>query len=99
MSQIESSVPSDKPAEHIEPKKVRRRRSSRSGIKKWRRRLLRIFHPRYVLSFVIAVASVVTVGALVLTTDARNRVESSLTSLSRVVDTLSKQPGTELTST
>jgi hypothetical protein len=52
-----------------------------------------------VLVALVSATLTVVVGALVLTTDANNRVQSSLTSLNRVIEIVTGKPGTELTLT
>ncbi len=65
----------------------------------WQRMLhqLRKVRPSLILLIVAAVLAVAVVGVLVVATSARNRVEGSWGSLSRVIDTLTRKPGTELT--
>lgn len=81
------------------PKPLRRRRKSSSP--KWLRKLKRRFNLRLqflkVLIMIVVVLVVIAVGSLVLVTDATNRVESSLSSLNRVIASISNRPGTELT--
>jgi hypothetical protein len=81
------------------PRPERKRR--RSGGPRWLRRLRKRFNLRLRLLNLAIMAAVVLVvlgvGALVLSTDAVNRVQDSLNGLNRIVSTLTAREGTELT--
>ncbi|MFQ3646612.1 MAG: DUF4012 domain-containing protein [Anaerolineae bacterium] len=88
------------PVAQAVPTPSRRRRSSRGG-PRWLRRLtkkinLRGLFARALLLLIVG-AVVLGVVALVLVTDATNRVESSVASVTRVVNTVFNRPGTTIT--
>lgn len=73
------------------------RRRSRSRFKRFRKRIARLVNWRLVGIGVVTLLTVLVVGGLVLATDATNRMNSSITNLSRVIATVQSRPGTELT--
>ncbi|HEX2908001.1 MAG TPA: DUF4012 domain-containing protein [Phototrophicaceae bacterium] len=75
------------------------RRRSRSRWKRLRKRLKRLVNWRILLVTLVSILVVVVVGALVLTTDAANRVNTSVSNLNRVIEMVANRPGTELTLT
>jgi len=77
----------------------KRRRRSRSPIKKAWRQVNKVVSLRALLVGVLAVFIVLTVGTVGLVTDANNRVNASLDSLDRVTKQLRDEPGTNLTYT
>ncbi len=94
-----SESPSGFPAEtSIEAPSVHRERRRRKRTF-WQRLLRRVRHTSWGLVFLTAlvVLAVLAVGVLVVVTNARNKVEDSWQSLSRVIGTINQKPGTELT--
>jgi len=79
----------------------RRHRHHSSGPRWWRKlkRKLSVKRVRWrtMLLYLVAIVAVVVVGALALTADAANRVQSSVNGLERVLGSLQSRPGTELT--
>lgn len=93
----EISVP-----ETFQPVRERRKHRHHSSGPRWWRRLkrkigLNRIRWRTVLLYLVAIIAVVVVGATALAADAANRVQSSVTSLERVLGSLQSRPGTELT--
>ena len=97
MAQYETPHAPDLP----QPLKVRKRRRTGLGrfkiFRRIRKTLVQIFGRRFVFVGLFIIVSVFGVGGAILVTDAANRVESSLTSLNRVMDTVTNKPGTQLT--
>ncbi len=78
---------------------VRRRKRQRRQ-PRWRRTLRKLGNRvnwRILLIVIIAIVSVSVVAGVALLTDASSRVQGSLTSLNRVISTLSQKQGTEVT--
>ncbi len=92
-----SDLPDSDILSPLAPQKRRRRRHS-GPLGRIRRRLRRVHWP-LVFAVVIVVAALAVVGALVLATDARSRIESAASSVQRVLGTISATPGTRLTLT
>ncbi len=82
-----------------QPLERRRRRHRGPRILRRLRRFVGHVHWLPLLIFVASLAAVAVVGSLVLATDANNRVQAAWASLSRVLNTLSSRPSTELTFT
>ncbi len=78
---------------------IRRRRHKRRQ-PRWRRTLRKLgsrIRWQILLIVILAIVSVSAVAAVALLTDSNSRVQSSLTSLNRVISTLSQKQGIELT--
>lgn len=76
----------------------RRRRRGPRFVRRWRKRLSFIrWH--YIPLALVAIAAVLAVSVLVVTTDASNRVSASWVSLNRVLESLGDASGTDLTLT
>ena len=81
-------IPSQRRRKEKGPRWLRRTRKAIKHIK-W----------RTILIVIVTLIAVVIVAGLVLVADASNRVQSSLSSLERVVQGIRSRPGTELTLT
>ncbi|MEZ4671516.1 MAG: DUF4012 domain-containing protein [Anaerolineae bacterium] len=85
------------------PLPVPHRRRKKSRVPKWIRNIRKLITQRIkwrtAILVSLTVIAVVVVSGLVLVADAFNRVQSSLTSLDRVVQTVRNKPGTGLTLT
>lgn len=83
--------------ELVKPQEHRRRRRSRSTpLRKLRRRIRRI-NFRMLLVVLVSVLAVVIMGSLVLVFNARSQVTDAWNGLSRVIASINRTPGTELT--
>lgn len=89
----------DKPSEALVPEKQRRRRKHRSKLRRRIEKRLRSFKWRVVLIVVLVALAVLIVGSGVLITDSLNRVQSSQTSLDRLLTSLNERPANEWTYT
>src|SRR5215216_4178409 len=94
MSITRKVPPTEPPSRELVPHQRRRRRSSWAH--RIRRRILRI-HWTKVLLVLVAIGAVGVVTALAVLVDSANRVQSSITSFQRFVNSLSEQTGTEMT--
>ncbi|MFN8565072.1 MAG: DUF4012 domain-containing protein [Anaerolineae bacterium] len=104
-----SSNPNVQPAETNDPNApltatpLDRRRRRRSHRPAWYRRLRRRLGHQLrwtrLLLMLLAIVAVVTVGVIAISLDSLKRVEGSLESFERVVNSLSNRPGTDLTLT
>ena len=74
-----------------------RRRHSHSPLHRLRRRFLKVRHFRTLLISIIVIFIVLVVGEMVLITDSTNELNGSYTNLSRMLNTLSKRSGSDLT--
>lgn len=86
----------DAPEEIFREKRRRRRRSRR----RWYRRLLRRFghyNWRVLLLMAITIPAAIAMGALILSINARTRVQNSWESLDRIWTTVGRKSGAELT--
>src|SRR5580765_8100202 len=91
-------IPSSRQPDSPAPIPSQRRRKEKGP--RWLRRARKaIKHIKWrtVIIVTITMIAVVIVAGLVLVADASNRVQSSLSSLERVVQGLRSRPGTELT--
>ena len=77
----------------------RRRRRRQSWFKRFSKRIGLRFKWINALILVIAIVAVTVVGGLALIFDSVSRVDASITSFQRVINSLSNRPGTELTLT
>lgn len=83
--------------ELVKPQEHRRRRRSRSTpLRKLRRRIRRI-NFRMLVVVLVSVLAVVIMGSLVLVFNARSQVTDAWNGLSRVIASINRTPGTELT--
>lgn len=83
--------------ELVKPQGHRRRRRSRSTpLRKLRRRIRRI-NFRMLVVVLVSVLAVVIMGSLVLVFNARSQVTDAWNGLSRVIASINRTPGTELT--
>ena len=73
------------------------RRRTRSPFKKFRRRLQKLINIRLFVIILISVTVIVIALGLVLTSDAIDRIDTSLSNLNRITATLGGKSGTELT--
>ncbi len=93
-----SQLPPDLPAEVADtpPLGKERRRRKRT---RWQRFVRRLRNTSWglVLVTVLVIVAVAAVSILVVVTNARNRIEDSWQSLSRVISTINQKPGTDLT--
>ncbi|MEP7291138.1 MAG: DUF4012 domain-containing protein [Chloroflexota bacterium] len=94
MSITRKVPPTEPPGRELAPRQRRRRRSGWAH--RIRRRIQRIRWTK-VLLVVVALGAVGIVTALAVLVDSANRVQSSITSFQRVVNSLSEQTGTDLT--
>lgn len=85
------------------PLPIPHQRRRKTRMPKWIRNIRKVFTRRIkwrtTILVVVTIIAVIVVSGLVLVADALNRVQSSLSSLDRVVQTLRSKPGTGLTLT
>jgi hypothetical protein len=79
------------------PQRLERRRHSKSRQPRWLRRLRRRVKLGMFLLVLVALLLVIAVSAVALAVDSNNRVQSSIESISRIINSLTTKDRTELT--
>lgn len=87
------------PVNYVEPVRKKGRKRPRSLLQKFVQRVTRRINWRIALAAIVSISVILVVAGLVLATDAQNRVNGSIASLSRVLDSITERSRTELTLT
>lgn len=84
------------PVNYVEPVRKKGRRRPRSPLQKFVQRITRRINWRIALAAILSLSVILVVAGLVLATDAQNRVNGSIASLSRVLTSITERSRTEL---